>query len=76
MTRTETKTREKERQRQNRIPVIAVIAHTCWKKLLHKFFPRALNHLLFLQMRFLKWMHWFFLCSGMKLEFFLTTGIK
>ena len=35
---------ERERQRQNRIPVIA---HTCWKKLLHKFFPWALNRLLF-----------------------------
>ena len=31
---------KRERQRLNRIPVIA---HTCWKKLLHKFFPWALN---------------------------------
>ena len=41
------------------------------------------NRLLFLRMRYLKWMcifkKWFnrfFLCSGMKLEFLLTTGLK
>ena len=45
MSRTETKgLSERERQRQNRI---SVIAHTLWKKLLHKFFPWALNRLLF-----------------------------
>ena len=73
------KERERERQRQNRIPVIAL---TWWKKLLHKFFPWALNRLLFFRMR-LKWMRtykkWFnrvFLCSGMKPEFSFWTGIK
>ena len=47
MTRTETKgerKKKKRRKRQNRIPVIA---HTQWKKLLHKLFPWALNRLLF-----------------------------
>ena len=51
--------------------------------LLHKFFPWALNRLLFLRMRYLKWMRilkrWFnrfFFCSGMKIEFLLPTGIK
>ena len=38
---------EREQQRQNGIPVIA---HTWWKKLLKKFFPWALNCLLFLRM--------------------------
>ena len=54
-----------------------------WKKLLHKFFSWTLNRLLFLRMSYFKWMHickkWFsrlFLCSGMKLEFLLLTGIK
>ena len=57
MTRTEMKgERERERQRQNRIPVIA---QSWWKKLLLKFFPWALNHLLFLRM------HINFLKSGL-----------
>ena len=81
MSRTETKgLSEREWQRQNRIPVIA---HTKWKKLIHKFFPWALNRLLFLRMPYLRWMRifkrWFnrlFLCSGMKIEFLLSTGIK
>ena len=54
-----------------------------WKKLLHKFFSWTLNRLLFLWMSYFKWMYiskkWFsrfFLCSGMKLEFLLLTGIK
>ena len=54
-----------------------------WKKLLHKFFSWTLNRLLFLRMRYLKWMHIskklfsrFFLCSGMKLEFLFLTGMK
>ena len=51
--------------------------------LAHNFFPWALNRLLFLRMRYLKWMRifkrWFnqfFLFSGMKIEFLLSTGIK
>ena len=51
--------------------------------LAHKFFPWALNRLLFLRMRYFKWMrifkrwfHRFFLCSGMKIEFLLSNGIK
>ena len=76
MSRRETKgLSERERQRQNRIPVIAQLAH--------KFFPWALNCLLFLRMRYLKWMRifksWFnrfFLCSGMRIEFLLLTGIN
>ena len=43
----------------------------------------TLNRLLFLRMSYFKWMYiskkWFsrfFLCSGMKLEFLLLTGIK
>ena len=51
--------------------------------LAHKFFPWALNRLLFLRMRYLKWMRifksWFnrfFLCSGMRIEFLLSTGIN
>ena len=54
-----------------------IIAQTWWKKLLHKFFSWTLNRLLFLRMSYFKWMHiskkWFsrfFLCSGMKLDFF------
>ena len=50
-------------------------------KFVEEFTPQIL--LLFLQMRYFKWMHiskkWFsriFLCSGMKLEFLLLTGIK
>ena len=52
----------------------------------HKCFPWALNPLLFLRMRYLKsvkwmrifkrWFNRFFLCSGMKIEFSLSTGIK
>ena len=75
------KKRERERERQNDTPV--VIAYNWWKKLLHKFFSWTLNRLLFLRMSYFKWMHisktWFsrfFLCSGMKLEFLLLTGIK
>ena len=74
------KKRERERQRQNGTPVIA---QTWWKKLLHKFFSWTLNRLLFLRMSYFKWMHiskkWlsrFLLCSGMKLEFLFSTGIK
>ena len=74
------KKRERERERQNGTPVIA---QTWWKKFLHKFFSWTLNRLLFLQMSYFKWMHiskkWFsglFLCSGMKLEFLFSTGIK
>ena len=33
-------------------------------------------HLLFLPMRYLKWFNRFFLCSGMKIEFLLSTAIK
>ena len=69
------KKRERERERQNGTPVTV--------KLLHKFFSWTLNRLLFLRMSYFKWMHiskkWFsrfFLCSGMKLEFLLLTGIK
>ena len=49
------KKRERERERQNSIPVIA---QTCnwWKMLLHKFFSWTLNRLLFLRMRYFKWM--------------------
>ena len=53
------------------------------KKLLHKLFSCTLNRLLFLRMSYFKWMHifkkWFsrfFLCSGMKLKFLFSTGIK
>ena len=47
--KTETKgLSERERQRQNRIPVTA-----------HKFFPWALNRLLLLWIRYLKWMRIF-----------------
>ena len=45
-----------------------------------KSFPWALNRLLFLRMRHLKWMRifkkGFFLGSGMKLKFLLSTGIN
>ena len=74
------KKRERERERQKGTPVIA---QTWWKKLLHKFVSWTLNRLLFLRMSYFKWMHiskkWFsrfFLCSGMKLEFLFSTGIK
>ena len=43
---------------------------TTRKKLLHKLFPWALNRL------FNLWLNRFFLCSGMKIEFLLSTGIK
>ena len=67
MSRTETKgLSERERQGQNRIPVVA-----------QKFFPWALNCLLFLQMRIFKsWFNRFFLCSGMRIEFLWSTGIN
>ena len=46
-------------------------------------FRWAVNRLLFLRMRYLKllrnlkkWFNRFFLCSGVKLEFLLTTGIN
>ena len=42
-----------------------VIAHTWWKKLLHKFFPWALNRLIGV-----------FLFLAVKLEFLLSSGIK
>ena len=78
--RTETKNRERERERPNGTPVIA---QTWWKKLLHKFLSLTLNRLLFLWMSYFKWIHivkkWFrrfFPCSGMKLEFLFSTGIK
>ena len=74
------KKRERERERQNGTPVIT---QTWWRKLLHKFFSWALNRLLFLRMSYFKWMHIskkrlsrFLLCSGMKLEFLFSTGIK
>ena len=74
------KRRERERERQNGTPVIAL---SWWKKLVHKFFSWTLSRLLFLRMSYFKWMHIsksglvvFFLCSGMKLEFLLLTGIK
>ena len=77
MTRTETKSRRAKENDNDKTEYI------CWKKLLHKFFPLALNRLLFLRMRYLKWMRifkkWFnrsFPCSGMKLESLLSTGIK
>ena len=44
MSRTEMRgERKRTKKRQNRIPVIA---QTWWRKLLHKFFSWALNHLL------------------------------
>ena len=53
------------------------------RHLAHKLFPWALNRLLLLRMRYLKWMRifkrWFnrfFLFSGMKIEFLLSTGMK
>ena len=55
MTRTETKG-EREKDNDN-IEYNAVIAHTKWRKLLHKFFLWALNCLIFLGMHYLKWMH-------------------
>ena len=76
----EQKRKKRERERQNGTPVIA---QSWWKKLLHKFFSWTLNRLLFLRMSYFKWMHIskklfsrFLLCSGMKLEFLLLTGIK
>ena len=78
--RTETKeerkrTRTTKRYTSNSLKLV--------KTLLHKFFSWTLNCLLFLRMSYFKWMHiskkWFsrfFLCSGMKLEFLLLTGIK
>ena len=48
------KKRERERERQNSRPVIA---QTWWNKLFHKFFSWTLNRLLFLRMRYFKWMH-------------------
>ena len=58
MTRTETKGERKRTTTTNRIPVLP---ETWWKKLLHKFFPWALNRLLFLRMRiFKKWFNRFF----------------
>ena len=44
----------------------------------HKFFPWALNRFaLFLRMRiFKRWFNRFFFCSGMKIEFLLSTGIN
>ena len=51
--------------------------------LANKFFPWAQNRLLFLWMHYLKWMHnfksWFnrfFLYSGMRIRFLLSTGIN
>ena len=51
--------------------------------LAHKFFPWALNRLLFLRMRYLKWTgifkKWFnrfFLFSGMKIEFFMVNWME
>ena len=73
------KKRERERERQNGTPVIA---QTWWKKLLHKFFSWTLNRL-FLRTSYFTRMHIskkkfsrFFLCSGMKLEFLFSAGIK
>ena len=76
----ERKKRERERERQNSIPILA---QTWWKELLRKFFSWTLNRLLFLRMRYFKWMSifkkWFnrfFLSSGMKLTFLFSTVIK
>ena len=44
-------------------------SNTWWKQLFHTFFPWALN-------RFKEWFDRFFLCSEMKIEFLLSTGIK
>ena len=70
MTRTETKG---ERKRTTATKQNTLIAHTCWQKLLHKFFPWALNRLLFSKSGLI---NRFFLCSGMKIEFLFSTGIK
>ena len=72
MSGTETKgLSERERQRQNGISVIAHTEHT------NSFLGHLLNRLLFLRMRiFKRWFNRFFLCSGMKIEFLLSTGIK
>ena len=76
------KKREREREKKNSTPVIA---QTSSKMLLHKFFSRTINRLLFLWMHYFRWMSIFknfksfsrfFLCSGMKLEFVLLLDIK
>ena len=53
------------------------------KEAIRQILPWALNRFLFLRMRYLKWMRifkrWFnrfFLYTGMKIEFLLSTGFK
>ena len=73
--------KRKKRERERELTTKRYTSNSL--KLLHKFFSWTLNRLLFLRMSYFKWMHisktWFsrfFLCSGMRLEFLLLTGIK
>ena len=80
MSRTETK---EERKRTTTTKQNTSNSSNLAEEVTPQFFSWALNCLLFLRMRYSKWMRifkkWFnrfFLCSELKLEFLFSTGIK